>query len=134
MTTWKEYVTHSQLLHGTRHLEYPLDETQSKNLGILWFRVNALLNKRGLDVKYQVNSGYRPGKYNQAAGGTPQSRHITCKAVDLGDVDGSIDKWLDAHPELLEEFKLSREDPSRTAGWAHLDCDTRGTKYITFKI
>lgn len=129
----KEFITHAELLMS-RHLEYPPTEEQAKNLGVLWFRVNALLAEYPAQRAWRVSSGYRPGKYNTQAGGAQNSRHLHCKAVDLTDLDGAVDKWLDENPGLLEKHKLSREHPANSVGWCHLDVDTRGGKYITFRI
>lgn len=98
-------------------------------LARLLFRVNKLLSKlpEGL-WEGHITSGYRPGKYNVAAGGSPMSAHLICEAVDIADPAGKIDQHIDANPGLLIECDLYREHPTRTPGWVHLDIRKRSTR------
>lgn len=80
----------------------------------------------------RVSSGYRPGHYNDKAGGAPNSAHKTCQAVDFADPDGLLKKYIAENPTILETCDLYQEDPSRTSTWVHLDTRKRSTR--VFKI
>lgn len=70
-----------------------------------------------------VNSGWRPVAINaKVKGAAKLSNHTTCKAIDLGDPDNKLDRWLltDAGQLALEECELWMEHPSATPGWCHL--------------
>lgn len=130
-----EYVTYADLLMG-RHKSYPLTEEEATNLGRLWHRVNQLCSKlsaAGFGPTFTVSSGYRPGHYNTKEGGAKSSAHLSCEAVDLVDPNGKLDVWLEAHENLLEGLKLSREHSDNTNGWVHVDIRQRSGRYRTFK-
>lgn len=110
----------------SRNIEYPLSKEQEANMALLLSRVNDLIKDLPDVIKPRgITSGYRPGRFNEAAGGAPKSGHLVCKAVDLVDPVNAIDDYLDKHPELLVKHKLWREDPARTKGWCHLDTTAR---------
>lgn len=82
-------------------------------------RVNRLLQRAGLTRK--VSSGWRPASINAAvSGAAPNSKHISCLAIDLEDRDGALDAWCLANLQALEEIGLWLEHPSATPGWCHL--------------
>lgn len=118
-----------------RHIEYPLDAQQTTNMAVLVLRVNSLLADVPEAARPRgITSGYRPGRFNVAAGGAPKSAHLTCQAVDLADPKNELDKYLDAHPELLELHDLWRETPKATPGWCHIQSrEVKGNKR-TFNI
>jgi len=116
-------MTEKEYLMG-RDEEYPLTEKQKENMRILLEKIEQFQEEYGVVVS--VSSGYRPGKYNAAAGGSPNSAHLTCEAVDLVDRNGKIKKWIMANLNVLEKLDLYMEDPSRTKTWCHLS--TRKTR------
>ncbi|WP_374335552.1 hypothetical protein [Methyloversatilis sp.] len=90
-------------------------------------RANLLLEKFYADrpnaVKRKVNSGWRPPAVNQKTkNAAPKSNHMLARAVDIGDQDGELDKWLMtvSGQNALEEIGLWMEHPSATPGWAHV--------------
>lgn len=107
-----------------RHHEYPITMAMLDSLSVLLARVNRLRADYGQPMI--VSSGYRPGKYNTAAGGAKASLHLTCEAVDIRDPFGTLAKFLTV--EKLREFDLHMEDPARTKGWVHLDTKKRATR------
>lgn len=119
-----------------RDTEYPLTEDMEINEARLLFRVNALLTQFKDLVKLggpvQLSSGYRPGKYNVAAGGAAKSAHVTCEAVDVADANGDLKKWIVTNPTVLEKYDMYMEDPSKTPTWVHLQ--TRPTTTRIFKV
>ncbi len=81
-------------------------------------KVNGLLAAYG---KFpSVNSGWRPPTVNKAVGGALRSNHMICRAIDLNDDDGNLDKWCTNNLPLLEKFGLYLEHPSKTPRWCHL--------------
>ena len=76
---------------------------------------------------FKVSSGYRSAAQNSAANGAKKSLHMVCKACDIADADGSLDKWCSDNQPLLEKLGLWQEHPDATKGWCHLDIGTRVT-------
>lgn len=110
-----------------RDKEYPLSKEQEDNLIKLLSAVNKLRALYGKPML--VSSGYRPGKYNTAAGGAAKSAHLTCEAVDFKDADGKLKAWVT--PEILKQCGLYMEDPAATPSWIHVQI--RPTKNRIFK-
>lgn len=69
-----------------------------------------------------VNSGWRPAQVNAGVpGAAPNSKHLTCRAIDLYDPDGDLDEWLlDGADTVLKDLGLWLEHPAATKGWSHL--------------
>jgi hypothetical protein len=103
-----------------RDKKYPGDMTQQirDNVNILLPRVNLLMDIAGKVGK--VNSGWRPATVNKQVGGSLKSNHITGRAIDLNDDDGSIDEWCMNNLKELEKVGLWLEHPSKTPRWCHL--------------
>lgn len=72
----------------------------------------------------KVTSGYRRPEDNKAAGGSKNSAHMTCEAVDLEDRNGKLKAFLT--DELLEKYNLFRECDEACPSWCHIS--TRPTK------
>lgn len=104
-----------EILMG-RDAEYPLSDQFLVNLDQLLVAVNALRTLYGKPM--YVSSGYRPGKYNVAAGGASNSSHLSCQAVDFRDGDGAIKTFCT--PKILEQCGLYMEDPKHTPTWCHV--------------
>lgn len=121
----KIFVTKEDYLKG-REIKDPLSATQIAHMENLIDTVNVLLNEEGCPGYFGVSSGYRPASINTEAGGALKSAHLTCQAIDLRDPAGVIDKWLFNNQELLIQYGLYLEEPSKTPGWSHLQ--TRSTK------
>lgn len=102
----------------SREIEYPLTPELKQNLDKLLVAVNRLRAMWGKPLI--VSSGYRPGKYNKAAGGAQNSCHLTCEAVDFRDPDAELAKWLISRLDVLENCGLYMESPDRTKGWVHV--------------
>jgi len=92
-------------------------------------RINGLLAVFGHDRG--LTSGWRPQSVNDymrelhaknpaAPNAARTSKHITCNGCDVADSDGSLDAFIDANPDVLEQFGLWREAPGSTHGWCHL--------------
>lgn len=110
-------ITRKEYLMG-RDEEYPLSPTQMLNMCDLLAAINYLRAK--WEKPMRVNSGYRPGRFNTAAGGAPKSPHLMCAAIDIADPDGTLAAWLYASDDLLEHVGLYMENPDYTPGWVHL--------------
>ena len=109
-----------------RDVEYPPSDEVKANMAILIPRVNDLIQDLPEAIRPKgITSGFRPGRFNVAAGGAPHSGHVVGKAVDLSDPNEAIDTYLTAHPELLVKHSLWREDPKCTKSWCHLDITAR---------
>lgn len=82
-------------------------------------RVNQLLEAFGESRK--VSSGWRPAGVNASTpGAAKKSKHMTCQACDLEDVDGRLDDWCMDHLEALERIGLWLESPAHTKTWCHV--------------
>lgn len=119
-------ISRKEILMG-REVEYPLSDELEANLEKLLIAVNKLRDAYGKSMI--VSSGYRPGKYNTAAGGAKNSTHLICEAVDFADRDGEIKDFCTV--EILEKCGLYMEDSLSTPMWAHVQI--RPTKNRIFK-
>ena len=110
-------INRDEVLMG-RDTQYPLSPELENNLAHLL----DCLNKFRLlySVPMIVSSGYRPGSYNKAAGGAPNSAHMTCEACDFHDPDGKLCNWVLNNQPVLIDCGLYLESPSHTPGWCHL--------------
>jgi len=113
-----------------RDVEFPLSEELEANLEKLLIAVNKFRDIYGTPMI--VSSGYRPGKYNTAAGGAKKSAHLTCQAVDFYDRDGRLKLFCLQNIQVLEECGLWVEDVTKTPTWCHMDIKKR--KNRIFKI
>lgn len=116
-----------------RDAEFPTTEEMEVNLARLIYRVNALILVLPVQVRafLELSSGYRPGKYNTAAGGSLRSAHLSCEAVDLRDTDQKVSTYLASKPDLLTKFNLYMELPAKTPTWVHLDTRARTNRIFT---
>jgi hypothetical protein len=114
------YFKYSEYLKD-RDTEYPLPDQFKDNMVKLLNTISQIREKWGKPI--HISSGYRPGRFNKAAGGATNSAHLSCEAVDLVDLDGSLAKFCEP---LLQSLDLYMENPKRTPGWVHLQ--TRRTK------
>lgn len=125
----------SDILMG-RHGEFPLTPQIEQNLNRLTFNIQ-MLEHEWRQMGYQpfiVTSGYRPGRFNKAAGGAPKSAHLTCEAVDIADSNGTLKTWLFNHQDYLERCGLYMEDPAITPGWCHLQTRRPPSGNRVFKV
>lgn len=108
-------ISKQEILMG-RDTEYPLTPELEENLRLLLIAVNKLRSLYGKPMN--VSSGYRPGKYNKAAGGAKNSTHLTLQAVDFADSDGAIDAFCTV--DILKQCGLYKEHPDNTPRWCHV--------------
>jgi Peptidase M15 len=81
-----------------------------------------------------VRSGWRPPDINgTTAGASKTSLHMQCLAIDLEDVDGSLDKWCFANQNVLRDLALWLEDPSATPTWCHVQLKPPGSGNRVFR-
>jgi len=104
-------------------------------------RANELLERSGIEPtdagngRGCVESGYRPPAINAATpGAAKNSKHMRCRALDIGDAEGELDAWLlsDAGQKAMEEIGLWSEHPSATKGWAHVQIVPPNSGHRTF--
>lgn len=112
--------------------EFPPTPEIERAAGALLGRVNRLLVRLQWPSPALVSSGYRPGRFNRAAGGAPHSGHLVGRAIDVADGDGRLKMAILASgaDALLTEMGLWMESPARTPGWVHLDTIDRGKTRI----
>jgi uncharacterized protein YcbK (DUF882 family) len=109
-----------------RDAEFPLNLELEANLAKLLEALNRFRAIYGKPMR--VTSGYRPGHYNKAAGGSQKSTHLSCEACDFADPDGSLDKFCMENQQLLADCGLWLEHPDSTPGWTHLDTRVRNNR------
>lgn len=107
-----------------RDKEYPLTPELERNLVTLLHSLNIF--RAEFKRAMHVTSGYRPGRFNTAAGGAKLSAHETCEACDFQDKERIIAQFTLQHPDVLIRAGLFLEDPRYTPGWIHLQ--TRAPK------
>lgn len=82
-----------------------------------------MMDADGMDTStVGCNSGWRPTPVNNATPRSdPNSPHTDAKAIDLGDANGKVKKWISANPDkVLAAGFVATEDPKITSTWAHL--------------
>jgi hypothetical protein len=80
------------------------------------------MQEDGLNVNFtKVNSGWRPISVNSATpGADPNSCHLTSEAIDLGDPNGVLKKWVGENPNKVKEAGfIIVEDFKITKSWIH---------------
>lgn len=120
-------ISRKEILMG-RERDYPLTPEMDKNLEKLLEALNKVRQAYGKVMI--VSSGYRPGHYNNAAGGARRSAHQTCEAVDFADPNKELAQWCLANIQVLIDAGLYLESPTYTPTWVHLQ--TRPTKKRIF--
>lgn len=118
-------ITKTEILMG-RVKESDLPPEQQIALDKLCTALNVIRSAYGKPMS--VSSGYRSPNQNASIGGAKKSYHMTCQACDFVDKDGSLDKWLSEHQDILEKAGLWQEHSDFTPGWAHLDIGIRPMK------
>lgn len=114
-----------------RDVEYRLELTDQlrRNADTTVAKANLLLNRALNDRVYLtlnanksfVRSGWRPAVINHnTPNAAPMSKHMTCEAIDIEDIDGELDNWCVDHLDVLEEIGLWMEHPSMTKTYCHL--------------
>lgn len=88
------------------------------NANELLKRVNGFRAEYGTPMI--VNSGYRTPEHNKSVGGSPNSSHCTCQAIDFRDEDGKLFEFIKNNPTVLEKYDLWMENPGWTKTWVHL--------------
>lgn len=67
-----------------------------------------------------VTSGYRTVLHNKAIGGAKLSNHVTCRALDIQDLDGSLKAFCRLNDyKALIDCNLYMESGDSTLTWAH---------------
>jgi hypothetical protein len=110
-------ISRNEVLMG-RDQEYALTPDLEKNLGKLLVALN--LFRTAYKKPMVVSSGYRPGRYNEKAGGATKSAHLSCEACDFKDADGAIKQFVLDKPKILVDCGLYMEHPADTPTWCHL--------------
>ncbi len=110
-------ISREEVLMG-RDVEYPLTLDLEANLAVLLERLNLFRQLYGHPMV--VSSGYRPGKYNEAAGGAKNSAHLTCQACDFEDASGVLKAYIRQNPGILDTCNLYQEHPDSTPTWLHV--------------
>ncbi len=111
-----------------KYAEILTDELR-KNALITVSKANTLLTKlmaanipleASPTTRTLVSSGWRPPEVNAATpNAAPNSKHLTCRAIDVHDPEGLIDDWCMEHQDALETIGLWLEHPSATKNWSH---------------
>lgn len=119
-----------QEFYKGRDKQYPNDLTPEiiANAQETLKRANTLLERFFVSVPGATrdrgcNSGWRPPAVNAAtAKAAKKSLHMLGKAIDIGDDDELLDRWLmtPIGRTALEEIGLWMEHPSATPRWSHL--------------
>jgi len=124
----KEFPPTPEMLEGANDLLERVDA--------LFYDLRSELND--FDDDDDVSSGYRPGRYNTMAGGSLNSSHLKCVAIDLKETE-KREISSEITEKLLKKHGLYMEHPSHTSKknskgvmvyWCHLQ--TRATRNRIF--
>jgi hypothetical protein len=92
-------------------------------------RASEMLSRIGYTKKPVITSGWRPVEHNKAIGGSTNSRHCFCQAIDLWDPDEAIGKGSVLNLEAMTEIGLWMESLVKT----HESKDPKG-KWVHWQI
>jgi hypothetical protein len=85
-----------------------------------WLRGHYLLDHPDAPA-WVVRSGRRTPEGNaKIAGAAPQSNHLQCNALDIGDTSRRLARWAFANLHILADLDLYMEDPRCTPTWLHI--------------
>lgn len=86
-----------------------------------------------------ITSGFRPVSYNKSIGGSQNSKHCFCNAVDIWDPEKKLGLWCLQNIETLKELGLYMESlvtthssDDKTKLWVHLQCVAPKSGSIVF--
>lgn len=96
-----------------------LDLVARVNAGKLIEAVNGLLTDLGIK-NVTITSGFRTVAANVAAGGSKNSAHCLCLAIDLADPDHDIYRTCRVNVPLLEKWGIYLEHEDATPTWTHM--------------
>lgn len=103
-------------LNPKRH---PINDYQSAALEKLAITITQLEIEIG--EEFLVTSGFRSSEDQMRINpGVRNSAHMSGEAVDVSDVDGSIDHWCLDNLPILISLGLYLESPTQTPRWSHL--------------
>lgn len=98
-----------------------------------------LLSRFDPNFKITITSGFRPVSYNKQIGGSANSKHCFCQAIDIWDPDKLLGKWCLLNLETLKELGLYMESLTTThAGddpkkyWIHLQSVPPKSAHLVF--
>ena len=94
-----------------------VDTVTLRNIEDLCRKVNALGYIPPMYATSCLRSLADQKRINPSAMG---SSHLYGCAVDIGDKDGALGKWVKSHKSKLAECGLWAENPDKTKGWTHL--------------
>lgn len=115
-----------------REAEFPPTPEMLADANSLLQRVESLFYDLGIELTDDdLSSGYRPGRFNVMAGGSANSAHLKCVAIDIKDPNKKFAKAVLQNPQLLDRHGLYLEDPKYCPTWLHLQ--TRKTRNRVFK-
>ena len=104
---------------------------QLHNLLLLMEKINFFSEK--YRKPFIINSGFRSPEYNKKVGGSNNSLHTQCLAVDIKDNDGEIDNWFLEKKDLLIKESCAIESPRYTKNWCHFQVILPNSEKPVFK-
>ncbi len=137
-------ITLNEFLMG-RDKEFPLAIDLAMNAAKTLSSINYLRGRYGKPLS--CSSGYRPGRFNKAAGGATASSHLSCEAIDCQDKEPQVWRKFEGESHLITHFAnwcldnldelrkagLFLEDPRWTKSWTHLQTRTPRSLSRVFK-
>jgi hypothetical protein len=117
--------------YTTGEIQILPNDTLKYNLSFLLERINEFR----LDYYKKpmiVVSGYRSLEYNMKIGGAKSSLHAQCLAVDIRDLDGSLDQYCIDNQHILQHCGLYIEHPYYTKGWTHFQVEPPLSQKLIF--
>jgi hypothetical protein len=119
-----------------------IDDAKRANAARTLERVNRLIARAAADgVVFErkaqtgsaISSGWRPASVNERTrGASKTSHHIQCRACDIYDPKGAVDRWCLQNKPVLKELGLWLEDPYYTRGWCHVQIEPPGSGVLVF--
>ena len=97
-----------------------MSKSLKSNFNELFYKINIV--RYFWNKPMIVNSGYRSPRYNKKIGGSANSHHCYCRAIDISDPNHELYDWLvsGAGKVLSEKLGLYFEDKYYTKTWCHI--------------
>jgi len=119
LISYEDYITASGK-YKTRLYHEDLLPEYKENAKKLLEVVNPFLEELGV-TSCKVSSGFRPAAINAATKGAgTKSKHLSCEAIDLEDVDGKIMNLILNNLDKLQKYNLACENWDWTPSWSHI--------------
>lgn len=133
MVTFEQYITANNRYPDRLTSPELTDEKKANAIKLLGI-INNLLTELGI-TNVNVTSGFRTSESNAATKGSAKhSLHMEGLAIDIADMDGSLNALALKRNDLLKKYGVMVEDRNSTQQWLHMDIGVRSPRALNVFI